>query len=172
MALWSAAHFSQDADLGADFEALKQATEEMRQDEKFQELRFQNLLSGLQLKEKSVHQQMSMRLVFAGALVEHDHRVASVITAKVYESLIHEIAKVSGLPAADGKERTNWNLVDDLEQKGTPATIGIEKGKLRTWLRWRNRAVHENLEPLSPSEAERFVAEVSELLGSWRKTTV
>jgi hypothetical protein len=164
MALWSAALFSQDPDLGPEFEAIKKATEEMWQDEKFQELRIRNLLSGLQLKEEG-----SMYLVFARALLEHDYRLASVITAKVYESLISEIGQTWGLPPADGKERQTRSLVADIEGRGIPTRIGIGRGKLLEWLRLRNRAVHETPEPLTRSEAQRFAGGVGDLLVALHK---
>jgi len=172
MALWSAAHFSQDADLGPGFEDVKKATEEMRHDKKFQELRFQNLLSGLQLKQESLYQQKSTQLVFVRALLEHDYQLASVITAKVYESLIDEIGRYYKLPAAEGGDRTTGKLIEHLERKGIPKEIGIAKGKLFEWWGFRKQAVHEQPEPLSSSKAQKFAAGVGELLIAWNNRPI
>ena len=166
MALWSAAHFSQDADLGPDLEPVKKATKEMWQADEFQELRFRNLLTGLQLKQES-----ATYLIFARALLAHDYKLASVVTANVYESLIHQIGKAYQLPPAEGGERTTGKLVEDLEKRGIPRQIGIERGRLLKWWGFRKRAVHEKPVPLTPSDAQEFAGGVGELLIAWNKTT-
>jgi len=165
MALWSAAAFSQDAHLGPDFEGVKQATEEMWRDEKFQELRLRNLMSGLRLRKER-----SMYLVFARALLEHDCGLASIVTGKAYESLINEIGEAEGFPPADGKSRMTGHLADDIEKRGIPGRIGIRSGRILECLHLRNRAIHENLEPMLPLDTQRFVDGVSELLTAWEKS--
>ena len=174
MALWSAAHFSQDADLGSDFEAIKRARVEMWQAEKFHELRFRNLLSGLK-RDKIMHPQKSIQLAFASALLEHDYALASAVAAKVYESLISEIGNDLKLPPARGWERSMRGLVHYVEEKGIETRIGIGRGRLRELLGLRNRAVHEDAPPYRPltrSDAQAFAQGVSELLSAWNNRPI
>lgn len=164
MALWSAAHLSKDADLASELPTVKKATKEMWQDETFQGLRLRNLLQELRMDgERSVY------LAFARALLEHDFRVASVIVAMVYESLIHEIGNASGFPPAESRQRTTGDLVTELDDKVVLRQYGIRRGQLKTWWRLRNQAVHEKPEPLSRVDAQTFAMGVGELLVTWTK---
>ena len=168
MALWSAAHFVQDSELGSEFESIKKATKEMRQDKDFLDLCFGNLLKGLSSRWK---QENSIYLAFARAFLEQDYRIASVITAKVYESLVAEIGKAFPELRPNRKEGQSaiGALVDALEERGIPRRLGIRSGQLNDCWKWRIQAVHDEPHPISKSEAQRFASRVSELLGAWQQ---
>jgi hypothetical protein len=73
MALWSAAHFSETPDLGSQFASLGNAVDEMWQDEKFQEMRFGNLLKELRMR---IHE----RLLDEHARARHSCVAAPFVT--------------------------------------------------------------------------------------------
>jgi hypothetical protein len=168
MALWSAAHFVQDSELGPEFESIKKATEEMRQDDVFLDFCFGNLLKGLSSRWK---QENSIYLAFGRAFLAQDYRIASVITSKVYESLLAEIGKTYPelRPKRKEGQTDTGALVDAFEDSGIPRKLGIKRGQLDACWKWRIKSVHDSPQPISEPEAQRFTSSISELLGAWQR---
>jgi hypothetical protein len=131
MALWSAAHLSLDP-------AYAPLTEEMRNDEYFQEVRVANLVKGFALFWRRSEVQ---RVVLARVLAEHDYVLGSVIAARVYESVLREMMEHYGMVKGDFEE-INLNLVRELERRAELATLGLQPSELDALWRLRNKAVH------------------------------
>ena len=101
MAFWSAAHFSEDANLEPE---LVPYIKEMYQDVYFQEVRFRNLLQGLTRYGKLTESQY---LVFARVLLDHDYQIAAAVAAKPFDTFIHKLAKRCSVDEFDDEGKSN-----------------------------------------------------------------
>jgi hypothetical protein len=157
MPLWSAAHLSLDP-------AYVPLTEEMRNDEYFQEVRVANLVAGFaQFWQRSEMQ----RVVLARQLLEHDHVLGSVIAARVYESVLQEMMEHCGM-AKGVPEKVDLTLVRHLEGRPETLSLGLRRSQLVVLWRLRNEAVHGRLD-FSVKKAELFQQGVEEVWRAWRK---
>jgi len=171
MALWSAAHFWQDRDLPSEYASLKNSIKAMFRDDYFQELRFKNMLKGLQGNLKLTDLQ---HLVFARSLLEHDPLIAAAVAARPYDSLVHRIAKEFDIDesyldekSGERQRKNNKQIIDELREKHRDRIFpkfGMTCGELDKWRVCRNRAVHENERPVEKNEADMFVKGVAEAL--------
>lgn len=162
MALWSAAQLS----AANEYPRL---TEEMYDDEYFQQLRLTNLLGGLPTMG---HRTDRQRLLFARVLLEHDYLTAALIAASEYEATIREIAQRHRIhPSPKDKQTDVGSLVEKLErQQDVLRELDVPRGDLTKWWKWRSRAVHSN-PPITQREANQLVREVARLcdaLTKWR----
>ncbi len=160
MALWVAAHHS----FNPQWTPLK---EEMEQDEYFQELRLRNLVEGLGRLGPETDQQ---RLLFARVIVNHDHLTAALVTARLCESSVLEVAARLGVkPNPKGGQTKFSSLVEQLaRQGGKLSPLGLSPADLHRWRDWRNDAVHPERQ-ISKRDAQKFVQEIGQLLEELRK---
>jgi hypothetical protein len=136
----------------------------MHNDEYLQEARLANLVAGLGRFWRRSEMQ---RIVFARVLVEHDHLLGSVITARVYESVLREMMEYYGiLRGVFGK--IDLTLVRGLERRSEIVSLGLRPGELEALWKLRHEAVHGYL-GFTPQKAKLFVQGVEEFWRAWRK---
>ncbi|MGO8792773.1 MAG: hypothetical protein ACLQVL_36035 [Terriglobia bacterium] len=157
MALWSAAHLS----LDPRYASLR---EEMQTDEYLCEVRVRNLAVGLAGFWRRTAMQ---RLVFARALLDWDYVVASVIAARLYESVLRELMTKFRI-IKDGPQKIDLALVRELERRPEIATLGIQPGQLEALWRLRNKAVHGESD-FTEKKAGLFVQKVDEVWRAWHR---
>jgi hypothetical protein len=156
MALWSAAHLSLDP-------AYAPLVQEMQTDEFLQEVRLANLVVGLGRFWRRTGLQ---RIALARVMLEHDFVVASVIGARMYESVLRDASERLRL-ARGVPQNIDKRLVDDLEGRPELDGLGLRKGELTALWKWRNGAVHA--EPwFTREQAEMFVKRIGTLWQAWR----
>lgn len=159
MALWSAAHLS------IEYPGL---TEEMDKDTHFQILRLRNVLWGLGGFWRQSELQYGKRhlLLFAEALLEHNHRVAALTVSNLYESLILEIGNKLRIHPTPKRDQTDAGAIVDGLDREAWQELGVGQGKLKEWWVFRNRAVHPKHQkgPLNPAEARALVHGTGQLL--------
>ena len=156
MALWSAAHLSPDP-------AYAFLADEIRNDEYLQETRISNLVSGLgRFWQRSGLQ----RIVLARSMLPHDYGLASLVAARIYESVLRDVGERLRI-CIDTPPATNKNLVLQLEGRLEVAKLGTKPGELTKLWEWRNDAVHANLN-FTRDKAVVFVNRVEKLWRAWR----
>jgi hypothetical protein len=160
MALWSAAH------LAWDYPAL---SEEMSNDEYFEEIRFENLLRSFKRERSTTGRQC---LLYARAILKYDHLAAAAIAAYAYEKLVKELARKSSIhPNPKLRQTDASSIVDKLErQPELLHKLDRKPGDLRQLWKWRNQALHEEPTPITRRDAEKLVREVGTLwsaFASW-----
>jgi hypothetical protein len=159
MALWSAAHLVHDP-------AYAPLKEEMYGDEFFHETRLRNLLKGLEGFWRRTGMQ---RLIFARVVLERDHVLASVIFARVYESVLREMMEYHGL-LKGVIQKIDLALVQQIERRSEIASLGLQQGQLEALWKLRNKAVHGELD-FTLKKAELLGQGVEEVWRAWRKRT-
>jgi hypothetical protein len=157
MALWSAAHLVHDP-------AYAPLKEEMYGDEFFHEIRLRNLLKGLEGFWRRTGMQ---RLIFARVLLDRDYVLASVIAARVYESVLQEIMEYHGLLKGVIR-KIDPTLLQQLERRSEIVSLGLRQGELAALWKLRNKAVHGELD-FTPEKADLFEEGVEEVWRAWRK---
>lgn len=135
MAIWSASHLYLDPSYAA-------IVEEMRADEYFQRMLFENMISGWSslTRQTKIH-----HLQFAEAFLKHDYLLSSIITARIYEEAIWVLSKKWAVkPGARKKDQSTTSaLIDKLKcKKRKLEAIEINPMDLDTWWGWRNDSVH------------------------------
>lgn len=157
MSLWTAAHLVHDP-------AYAPLKEEMYGDEFLHEVWLGNLVKGLRGVWRCTGMQ---RLIFARVLLDRDYVSASVIVARVYESVLQEIMEYHGL-LKGAFQRINLTLVQQLECRSEITSLGLRQGELGALWKLRNKAVHGELD-FTLKKAELFAQGVEEVWRAWRK---
>jgi hypothetical protein len=157
MALWSAAHLVHDPG----YASLR---EEMYGDEYLQEVRIRNLVKGLRGFWRRTGMQ---RLILARALLDQDYTLASVIAARVYESVLREMMEYHGL-VKGVIQKVRPPLVQQLERRSEIASLGLQEGQLERLWELRHKAVHGELD-FTREKARTFEHEVEEVWRIWQK---
>ncbi len=154
MALWGAAH---------GLECYPSLLDEMYRDEFFQEVRLANLLDGL---GRHWQRTSAGRMLFARSFLKTDYEIAAAVTAKVYETLVHEVATSLGIKSPIlkvGQTRTGA-LVDRLARQKKIEGLQADPKDFKRWWELRCNAVHEVGEKgLTQAEAGKFVHEIHDL---------
>jgi hypothetical protein len=160
MALWSAAHGHLD---------YPSVVEAMYEDPYFQRVRLTNLLSGLGQHWKSTNRH---RMLLAESLLKTDYKTAAVITAKVYEGLVIEIAGRLGLPhpIRTRGETMTGALVRSIARLNKIGGLAVPAENFAAWWRLRRKAIHDDPE-LTKKEAQEFTSEINDLCSTVEKWT-
>ncbi|TAM79089.1 MAG: hypothetical protein EPN47_18950 [Acidobacteria bacterium] len=159
IALWTAARQT--------FQTFQTAhsalVEEMYDDRYFQNWRIENLIGDL---GRHWRRDEHHRIMLAKALIKTDHAVAALIAARFYEWAVNEMAQRLNLPEPipkPGQTKTGAR-VDKLKHSPRIKMWELSSEKIDAWWKTRNAVVHDDREPLTQHQAERFVSDMESLL--------
>jgi len=153
MALWAAAH-------GGHYPSL---VDEMYEDAFFQQVRLANLMDGLGRHWQHTNRQ---RMLLALNFLQTDYEISAVVVARVYETLIHEIAGPLSPPLSI---HTTGGLVRWLARQRKIKGLDANRENLKLWWRLRRKAIHENI---TKAEARQFLDGVGLLATAFERTAL
>jgi hypothetical protein len=153
MAIWSASYLCSDPDYSA-------ISEDMRNDEYYQRLLFENTIQGW----GSLTRQIKIdHMLFAEAFVKHDYFISSLIAARIYEEMLWKLGIKWGVETGAKKidQSKSGALKDRIKKRQEElAKLGVSSGRLDQWWIWRNESIHSQI---SKKNAHQFVSEISKL---------